>query len=122
MGSGKTLFSQGLAKGLGVKTRLLSPTFILQKEYPLDRPGLSRLYHLDLYRLEDGADFSSLGLSEIFTDRQGIVLVEWAEKAASLFPPAAVWVEFSYLPGQPSSRRLIFKNYQSLPFLNEIIS
>lgn len=78
LGSGKTVFVQGLARGLDLPEEwvVASPTFTLINEYP----GRLRLFHIDLYRLADGdAGIEELGLSEIL-DGQGVVAVEWAEK------------------------------------------
>ncbi|MCU0559011.1 MAG: tRNA (adenosine(37)-N6)-threonylcarbamoyltransferase complex ATPase subunit type 1 TsaE [Desulfobacterales bacterium] len=78
LGSGKTVFVQGLARGLGVPETwvVASPTFTLVNEYP----GRLRLFHIDLYRLVDGgAAVAELGLDEIL-DGPGVVAVEWAEK------------------------------------------
>ena len=85
LGSGKTTFVQGLAKGLGIKSRLLSPTFIIVRRYLI--PDLdSFFYHLDLYRLNEARDLNSLGLAEIFSQTGNLVVVEWAEKLGELLP------------------------------------
>lgn len=85
LGSGKTTFAGGFAKALGVNTRLLSPTFIIVRRYPLLKK-LGFLYHIDLYRTEGEKDLTGLGLSEILFDPDSIVLVEWAEKLGDLLP------------------------------------
>lgn len=94
LGSGKTTFAQGFAKGLGITTRLLSPTFIIVRRYSLiERGGF--LYHLDLYRLESIKGLRELGLSEILTDKDSIVLIEWADKLGDLLPKERIDVRFS---------------------------
>ena len=94
LGSGKTTFAQGFAKGLGITTRLLSPTFIIVRRYPLiERIGF--LYHIDLYRLGSNEDLRELGLSEMLADPDSVVLVEWAEKLGELLPKNRVDVRFS---------------------------
>ena len=77
LGSGKTLFSQGLAQGLEVPETfyITSPTFAIVNEYP----GRVPFYHLDLFRISVGAEFSELGLEEILYG-QGAVAIEWAER------------------------------------------
>ncbi len=78
LGSGKTVFVQGLARGLDLPEAwvVTSPTFTLINEYP----GRLRLFHIDLYRIADGgAGIEELGLVEIL-DGRGVVAVEWAEK------------------------------------------
>lgn len=87
LGAGKTTFSQGFAKGLGIKENLISPTFILMREYHLGGGSgrhLGKLYHIDLYRLEDPKQMENIGLEEIFDNPKNIVLIEWAEKLPHL--------------------------------------
>lgn len=71
LGAGKTTFTKGLAKGLGVKRVVNSPTFNIIKEYK----GRIPLYHMDVYRLQDGEE--DLGFDEYF-DGEGVTVVEWA--------------------------------------------
>lgn len=78
LGAGKTVFAQGFAKGLGVTEKIISPTFILIRQYPISK---KTLYHVDLYRVEN---FQGLGLKEIFENPNNIVLIEWAEKIKDL--------------------------------------
>ncbi|HQC54116.1 MAG TPA: tRNA (adenosine(37)-N6)-threonylcarbamoyltransferase complex ATPase subunit type 1 TsaE [Clostridia bacterium] len=73
LGSGKTTFTQGLAKGLMISQQVVSPTFTIVKEYT----GMSLLlYHIDMYRIEDGRELDNLGLEELFSD-DSIVVIEW---------------------------------------------
>lgn len=96
LGSGKTTFAQGLAKGLGITTRLLSPTFIIVRRYSLTE-RVRFLYHLDLYRLESIKGLRELGLSEILTDKNSIVLIEWADKLGDLLPKERIDVQLSVM-------------------------
>ena len=75
LGAGKSVFVRGIAKGLGITKRILSPTFVIMRSYP-------GLLHLDLYRIDD---FRSLGLDEIF-DGKEIKVIEWAEKLGAAIP------------------------------------
>lgn len=85
LGSGKTTFVQGLARGLGITTRLLSPTFIIVRRY--DIPSSEKiLYHVDLYRLQNRDEMDELGLDEIISDPNAYVVIEWAEKLGELLP------------------------------------
>lgn len=75
LGAGKTAFVRGFAKGLGIKTPITSPTFVFLKIY-------SRLYHLDLYRLDSPEQFEMLGVTEYLeNDGDKIFLIEWPENA-----------------------------------------
>jgi len=100
LGSGKTTFAQGLIRGLGIKKRIISPTFILVRHYEvlstLKFGRIKNIYHIDLYRLEGsiGEQLSELGFSDIISDDSNVVLVEWADKATNVFPSNTVWIEF----------------------------
>ena len=93
LGSGKTTFTQGLALGLGIKNRILSPTFILSREYPLNNILFIKLIHIDLYRGEKLEDFASLGLDEIFANPANLVVIEWPERLREL-PRNAIKIKF----------------------------
>ena len=103
MGSGKTTFVQGLAEGLGIKQRIISPTFILVRKYALELKAksskLKAFYHIDLYRLEENieAEVRNLGLEEIWQNPENIVVIEWAEKIKSMIPKKAKWIKFENL-------------------------
>lgn len=97
LGSGKTTFTQGVAKGLGLQQPIVSPTFILMREYRLDKQDLQTLYHIDLYRTENGRDAKGLGIEEVFADAKGIALIEWPEKMGSLLPNDSLHIYFTYL-------------------------
>lgn len=77
LGSGKTQFVKGLARGLRVTDRAHSPTFTLVNEY---RGGRLRLFHLDLYRLDTPEQIMAAGLEEYFYEPDGIAVIEWAER------------------------------------------
>lgn len=78
LGSGKTTFVQGFAKGLGIKEKIISPTFVLIRQHKIPKTK-KVLYHIDLYRLEKNYS-QELGLEEIINDPKNIVVIEWAEK------------------------------------------
>src|SRR6185369_7864546 len=85
LGSGKTTFVQGFARGLGISARLLSPTYIIVRRYSI--PNVSGfLYHMDLYRLLPSVALSDLGIQEILQDKESYVVIEWAEKLGDLLP------------------------------------
>lgn len=93
LGSGKTLFSQGLARGLGVPKNfyITSPTFAIINEYP----GRVPFYHLDLYRVNLRAELSELGLEEILYGR-GAVAIEWAERLGKDLPAERLEVHLTF--------------------------
>ncbi len=87
LGSGKTTFVQGFARSLGITDRILSPTFTIVRQYPLQNKRFETLYHLDLYRINEPA-LAGLGIDEIMGDSKNIVLVEWIEKSPELMKRA----------------------------------
>lgn len=88
LGAGKTTFIKGLARGLGVRETVTSPTFVLVKIYR----GRLALYHVDFYRLESVEDLRSVGFEE-FLDEDCVVAIEWAEKFIDLLPKPLLLVE-----------------------------
>ena len=92
LGSGKTVFTKGIAQGLGVKNAryVNSPTFVIIKEYR----GKVPLYHFDLYRLDSPSSLDSLGWDEYFYGG-GIAVIEWADKIRKLLPPRRIEVRLS---------------------------
>ncbi|MDP8230668.1 MAG: tRNA (adenosine(37)-N6)-threonylcarbamoyltransferase complex ATPase subunit type 1 TsaE [Candidatus Gorgyraea atricola] len=92
LGSGKTTFTKGIGKGLGVKNamHINSPTFVLIKEYK----GKFPLYHLDLYRLENLQNIEDIAVEEyIYGD--GVTIIEWAGKMKRLLPKKHIAVKFT---------------------------
>ena len=94
LGSGKTTFVQGFARGLGITARLLSPTFVIVRRYHL-RQYFRFLYHIDCYRLSSAFEQKALGLSEIFADSNSVVAVEWADTLGRLLPRKRIDVHFT---------------------------
>jgi tRNA threonylcarbamoyladenosine biosynthesis protein TsaE len=80
LGAGKTTFVRGLARGLGIVSGVQSPTFQLVRVYP----GRIQLAHVDLYRLEAGANLADLGLDDLLD--QGVVAVEWGDRLRLDYP------------------------------------
>ncbi len=98
LGAGKTAFVQGLAEGLGIGDPVTSPSFTLIQTYPFLR-GEWRgvLYHVDLYRLEGPTDLEDVGLEDVFADDEGLVAVEWADRAGPFLPPERLEIHLEIL-------------------------
>ncbi|MBL8855927.1 MAG: tRNA (adenosine(37)-N6)-threonylcarbamoyltransferase complex ATPase subunit type 1 TsaE [Planctomycetaceae bacterium] len=83
LGAGKSILVRGIASGLGIDPETVtSPTFTLWQSYH----GLRELHHLDVYRLQDPAEFLDLGVEELFQS-DGLAIIEWGEKVRSVLPP-----------------------------------
>ena len=110
LGSGKTTFVQGLAEGLGIKQRIISPTFIIVRNYKIriNDKGLmiNDFYHIDLYRINNDKDIEGLGIEEIINDKNNIIVIEWAEKMENLLPKKRIDIKFYY--EKESTRRVTF--------------
>lgn len=89
LGSGKTTFVQGLAKGLGIKDKVTSPTFVIMKRYDF-------FYHIDCYRIKD-KDLLELDFKEIISQSKNIIVIEWAERVKKILPKNTLWLKFEYL-------------------------
>ena len=94
LGTGKTAFAQGFARGLGITEQVTSPTFILARSYE----GRLRLHHLDVYRLDHLQEAEDLGLAELVDDR-GVTLIEWGDVIAPTLPPEHLEVRLAYGAG-----------------------
>ncbi len=99
LGAGKTAFTQGFARALGVAVPVTSPTFTLVHEYA----GRLRLHHLDVYRLERYGELADLGLSELLDDG-GVTLVEWGDAVAAAFPADHLEVRLTFGEGDDDRR------------------
>ena len=97
LGSGKTTFTQGLAKHLGIKKDLISPTFVLVRSYKINHQAWKTLHHVDLYRLESAADIKSIDLQELWQHPQNLMVIEWAEKAQAILPQNRLDVKFEII-------------------------
>lgn len=87
LGSGKTIFTKGIADALGIKDTITSPTFTIIKEYDGELP----LYHMDVYRLDGKTD--GVGIEEYFI-KGGVVVIEWAHTIADILPNERLDIKF----------------------------
>ena len=115
LGAGKTAFAKAVAHALGIEEVVTSPTFVLEKIYPVRKledshsNGASLLFkclvHIDAYRLEKGADLAPLGFSELMKDSGNLILLEWPEKVRNALPTPTVRISFV---ANPDGSRTIF--------------
>lgn len=109
LGSGKTTIVQTALAELGVKDRVLSPTFVLMREY-LSPRFQKQVFHLDLYRLESAEEVLDLGLMEIIDSGQAIVFIEWPELIKDYLPPQTHWIDIQILDGE---RQISLRQYET---------
>lgn len=97
LGGGKTTFMQGFAKALGVKEKVLSPTFILMNKFKIKAGDFSFLYHFDLYRINKKEEVLNLGIERIISDKKNIIAIEWPESIKSLLPKKTARIKFKFI-------------------------
>jgi len=96
LGSGKTTFVQGLAIGLEIKDKILSPTFVLMKKYKIPNTK-KQFYHVDCYRIKKAQDLSALNLEKLFLNPQNIIAIEWAERIEKILPKNTIIFQFKLI-------------------------
>ncbi|MDD5431307.1 MAG: tRNA (adenosine(37)-N6)-threonylcarbamoyltransferase complex ATPase subunit type 1 TsaE [Candidatus Pacebacteria bacterium] len=100
LGAGKTTFTQGFARALGVESRVASPTFIIFRKHEIGECGLHKhikhIFHFDLYRIQKPQEILKLGFKKIINDPDNIVLIEWPEKIKGILPKNTIWVHFEH--------------------------
>ena len=100
LGSGKTTFTQGLAKGLGVQERVLSPTFVISRRFGIPKhPPLKNLFHIDCYRLKKSSELLLIDWKDMVKDPSNIVVLEWPERVARFLPKDTLFIAFSHRGG-----------------------
>ncbi len=103
LGSGKTVFTKGIANALGIDESITSPTFTIIKEYTT---GEMPLYHMDVYRLDGNTD--GVGIEEYFT-KGGIVVIEWSNTIKDILPKERLEIKFKVI--DENRRTLIITPY-----------
>lgn len=114
LGSGKTTFAQGFGKAMGIKEKILSPTFVVMKKFQTATNSLqltgknckpkalncklkSYFYHIDCYRIKDKQELLTLGFEEIISDNKNIVLIEWADRIKKILPKDTIFIKFKFI-------------------------
>ena len=108
LGGGKTTFLQGLAKGLGIKKRILSPTFIIMKRFQVSGFRFQYFYHIDCYRIQKPKEILDLGFKEIISNSRNIIAIEWAERIRKILPKDVIILKFKFI--NKTTRKIIIKN------------
>lgn len=99
LGAGKTAFVKAVARALGIREVVNSPTFVLEKIYLLDESKpFERLIHIDAYRLESGESMKALGFETLMQDRENIIMLEWPERVQDSLPESSVRISIETHP------------------------
>ncbi|MBU3156816.1 tRNA (adenosine(37)-N6)-threonylcarbamoyltransferase complex ATPase subunit type 1 TsaE [Clostridium estertheticum] len=118
LGTGKTHLTKGIAKGLDIKDNITSPTFTIVNEYT----GRLKLYHFDVYRVNDPDEIEAIGFDEyIFSD--GVSVIEWANYIEEIIPPNKLTITIEKLPELGDNYRKINMEYSDkrYNYVKEII-
>lgn len=102
LGSGKTVFAGGLAAGLGVEEQVVSPSFVLVRQY---HSGFMPLIHVDVYRLGTLNEFDDLDVFEMA--RQGVLVIEWGDAVEPVLPDSHLRIEFTVEDDEARTLRLV---------------
>ena len=99
LGGGKTTFLQGFARGLGIKQKITSPTFVIIRKYKIQntRHKIQNFYHLDCYRLGKPKEILDLRFKEVISNPENIVAIEWADRIRKIVPDDAIWIKFRFI-------------------------
>lgn len=108
LGVGKTTLTQEMAKQIGIKNNIVSPTFVIMKFYEVDSSSkfyssFKRLIHIDAYRLDSSPDLINLGWEKILEDKDNLILIEWPENVKECLDDATYWVKLEHVDDQTRS-------------------
>jgi len=105
LGAGKTTLTQELAKQLGIKNNIVSPTFVIMKIYninPISKYHLhfKKLIHIDAYRLNSHEELLKIGWQELVKDKNNLIVIEWPEKVKGCLKNDVCWVKLGHIDDQ----------------------
>jgi len=100
LGAGKTTCSKTFLKELGVKQHVQSPTFSIINSYPVSFKNFEKVFHIDVYRIENTKELETLHIADILNNKKHIVLIEWADKIPELIPQDATWIYFEHVDSE----------------------
>lgn len=111
LGGGKTTFLQGFAKGLGIKEKVLSPTFIIVRKNKIPRKKESNFkcfFHFDCYRIKKEEEVLDLGFNDYISSPENIVAIEWGDRIKGILPKETIVLKFIFIDKE--KRKIIIKN------------
>ena len=95
LGAGKTAFTKAVAKHMGIKNKITSPTFVIIKNYKLKITNYKKFFHIDAYRLKNEKELLYLGWEKIIGDKENLIFVEWPENVSGIIPKNARFIYIS---------------------------
>jgi tRNA threonylcarbamoyladenosine biosynthesis protein TsaE len=109
LGGGKTTFLQGFAKGLGIKEKILSPTFIIMRRFRIcaNSRKFADFYHIDCYRIQRPKEILELGFKEIISNSKNLVAIEWAGRIRKILPKNVLILKFEFI--NRNTRKIVLK-------------
>jgi tRNA threonylcarbamoyladenosine biosynthesis protein TsaE len=106
LGAGKTAFVKGLAKGLGIKRIINSPTFVVMKVYPVKHTTIKRLVHVDAYRVKTSSALTGIGLEDYINSNDSVVVIEWADLVKGILPKSKIIIKFEHVKNNKRSLKI----------------
>lgn len=108
LGAGKTTITQAISKLLGIKEKIVSPTFVIMKIYEINKKSVyyrsfKKLIHIDAYRLENEDDLKNIGWEDISRDKENLIIIEWPERVRGLLNGKSFWVELGHVDDETRS-------------------
>jgi len=96
LGGGKTTFLQGFAKGLEIKEKVLSPTFVILRKFKIKKLRFKNFYHIDCYRIQKPKEILDLGFKDAISNPQNIVVIEWSDRIKKFLPEESLILKFHF--------------------------
>lgn len=97
LGSGKTTFTQDIAKIFGIKENITSPTYVIEKIYNINHSEFKKFIHVDAYRLDSGKELLALEWERTLGDPKNIIFIEWPERVKEILPENHLKINFKFL-------------------------
>ena len=98
LGAGKTNLTQEVSLLLGIKEKIISPTFVIMKNYKINKnKKFKNLIHIDAYRIDNPDEFSHFKWQDFFLNKENLILIEWPEKVAKIIPQNSIKVFLSHI-------------------------
>ncbi len=113
LGSGKTVFCSGVINFFLTKKRVVSPTFIIVRQYVIKHKIIETIYHFDLYRVTEKSSIIDLGLLDLVNKKKSIILIEWADRLKSYLPKKRIDIFLSLINQNKRVIKIISKNEKS---------